>query len=422
MQEKQITFAPRHHQLTNDRIWSADSQWLVYDLRPPEATFNSQTVERVNVTTGISEVIYRATQQACVGVVTCCPRTPERYVCIHGPENPDSDWHYDFHHRRGVIIEQGQAQTLDACDITPPYTPGALRGGSHVHMFDAEGQYLSFTYNDHVMHERSLAEDLRNVGVAVPLRSVTVPGHHPREYNGSHFCVVISHTTVSPVPGSDQINRAYEEGWVGQRGYRKANGDWQRRALVFIGDTLSTTGEKVPEIFITDLPEEPEEYALAGAVPLQGREDCLPAPPAGVVQRRLTFSRGVALQPRHWLRTSADGSVISFLMADDQGIIQLWGVSPNGGEPWQITQLAHSISSVVNWHPSAHRVAFVSDHSVMQCDIHSGDCQRLTPRTETPPNGDAVVWSPDGKSLAYSRRVAGWNQLFTVPVNPQSSP
>lgn len=419
MQEQQITFDLRHHQLTNDRIWSADSQWLVYDLRPPEATFNSQTVERVNIHTGVSEVIYRATQQACVGVVTCCPRTPGRYVCIHGPENPDQTWHYDFHHRRGVIIEQGQAVTLDACDITPPFTAGALRGGSHVHMFDAEGEFLSFTYNDHVMHERSLAEDLRNVGLAVPHHPVNVPGHHPREYHGSHFCVLVSRTTATPTPGSDEISRAYEEGWVGHRGYRKANGDWQRRALVFIGDTLSAVGEKIPEIFIVDLPERYEDYTVAGEIPLQGRENCLPAPPAGVAQRRLTFTRGIALQPRHWLRSSPDGSIISFLMADEQDVIQLWGISPAGGEPWQITHLPHSISSVVNWHPSEQRVAFISDNSVMCCDIHSGVCQRLTVRSDIPPKGDAVVWSPDGQYLAFSRQVDGWNQLFIVPDDPQ---
>ena len=52
MQEKQLTFDPRHHQLTNFQIWTPDSQWLVFDTRPPEATFNSQTVERVNVDNG----------------------------------------------------------------------------------------------------------------------------------------------------------------------------------------------------------------------------------------------------------------------------------------------------------------------------------------------------------------------------------
>ncbi|PBD34340.1 hypothetical protein CK247_30830, partial [Klebsiella pneumoniae] len=33
----------------------------------------------------------------------------------------------------------------------PPYTPGALRGGSHVHVYSPNGQFVSFTYNDHVL-------------------------------------------------------------------------------------------------------------------------------------------------------------------------------------------------------------------------------------------------------------------------------
>lgn len=48
----------------------------------------------------------------------------------------------------------------------------ALRGGSHVHVFSPDGSRLSFTYNDHVMHELDISLDLRNVGIAVPLKAV----------------------------------------------------------------------------------------------------------------------------------------------------------------------------------------------------------------------------------------------------------
>ena len=118
---KQITFTPRNHQLTNTRTWTADSRWLVFDVRPSGASFTGETIERVNVHTGEQEVIYRATQGAHVGVVTVHPLA-EKYVFIHGPENPDATWQYDFHHRRGVIAEQGKVTNLDAMDITSPYT------------------------------------------------------------------------------------------------------------------------------------------------------------------------------------------------------------------------------------------------------------------------------------------------------------
>lgn len=423
-QERQLTFDPRGHQLTNINVWTPCSQWLAYDVRPSGASFTGLSIERVNVASGQVEVVYRAQHGAHVGVVTVSPDAPARYVFIHGPEHPDSHWHYDFHHRRGVIVSEPDRElaiTLDALDITAPYTPGALRGGTHVHVFSPDASRLSFTYNDHVMHELDPALDLRNVGIAVPLQGVNPPKQHPREYDGSHYCVLVSATTPTPQPGSDQINRAYEEGWVGLQGYSKPDGSRQRWALAFIGDTLSQQGEKLPEVFVVDLPENDADYAKAGDTPLQGTATTLPAPPLGVQQRRLTYTGqrkypGVATTPRHWLRSSPDGSAIAFLMQDDRGIVQLWTISPNGGEANQVTQADHSIQSAFSWHPQGGKIALVCDNSVMLCDIANGNLQRLTKRTAQPPLGDAVVFSPDGKQVAFMREVAGFNQIFVVAV------
>lgn len=312
---KQVTFAPRNHQLTNTRTWTPDSQWLVFDVRPSGASFTGETIERVNVNSGTVETVYHATQGARVGVVTVHP-TQERYVFIHGPEQPDAQWQYDFHHRRGVVAFQGAVENLDAMDITAPYTPGALRGGSHVHVYSPNGQFVSFTYNDHVLHERDTALDLRNVGVAAPYGPVTPQGKHPREYSGSHWCVLVSRTTPTPVPGSDEINRAYEEGWVGNH------------ALAFIGDTLAENGDKVPELFIVDLPQDEAGWKQPGGAPLAGTATTMPAPPAGVSQRRLTFTHhrrypGLVNVPRHWVRANPQATAIAFLMCDDAGVVQL---------------------------------------------------------------------------------------------------
>lgn len=420
--EKQLTLAERGHQLTNINVWTPCGQWLAYDVRPSGASFTGLTIERVNVFTGEVEVVYRAQLGAHVGVVTVSPDAPARYAFIHGPEHPDSSWHYDFHHRRGVIVSEPDrelAVTLDALDITPPFTPGALRGGSHVHVFSPDGSRLSFTYNDHVLHEREPALDLRNVGVAIPLHGVNPPKQHPREYDGSHFCVLVSRTVAQPQPGSDDINRAYEEGWIGNNGYLKPDGSRQRWALAFIGDTVSARGEKLPEVFIVDLPANDAAYAKAGAEPLQGTETTLPAPPLGVTQRRLTNTGnrsypGVATTPRHWLRSSPDGSQIAFLMKDDRGVVQLWSVSPNGAAPRQISQSEHSVQSAFSWHPQGDKIALVCDNSVMLCDVANGRMQRLTARTPQPPSGDAVVFSPDGQWIAYMREVAGCSQIFVV--------
>ena len=400
---KQLTFAPRHHQLTNIHTWTPDSQWLAFDVRPSGASFTGETIERVNVHTGAVEVIYRATSGA-HGVVTVSPLA-EKYVFIHGPENPDAQWHYDFHHRRGVVVENGVAENLDAMDITAPYTPGALRGGTHVHVFSPNGQFVSFTYNDHVLHERDPALDLRNVGVAAPYGPVAPRGQHPREYTGNHWCVLVSQTTPVPQPGSDEINRAYEEGWVGDH------------RLAFIGDTLSLAGEKVPELFIVDLPQTRSGWQHAGDAPLAGTEKTLPAPPAGVVQRRLTFTHqrpypGLATSVRHWVRANPQGTAIAFLMRDDAGIIQLWLMSPDGGEPRQLTHNTTDIQSAFNWHPSGQRLGFVLEGRIACCDAQTGDITFLTTDHGNAPSADAIVFSPDGRFIAWMEETDGFRQLW----------
>ncbi|QTF10616.1 DUF3748 domain-containing protein [Brenneria izadpanahii] len=425
-EELQLTFNAIGHQITNINIWSCDGNWIVYDVRPHGSSFTGLTIARVNIHTGKNEVVYQAGDGAHVGVVTCSPVEPLRYVFIHGPEHPDRHWQYDFHHRRGTIVNDSRrdkAITLDALSITPPYRAGALRGGTHVHVFSPDASRLSFTYNDHVLHEYDAALDLRNVGVAVPLHPVSVEKRHPREYDGSHYCVLVSRTTPHPRPGSDDINRAYEEGWVGSKGYRRPDGSRQRWALAFIGDTLSVSGEKVPEVFLADLPAQLAGYAKEGDAPLAGTPTTMPAPPVGVRQRRLTFTHrrrcpGLVNQPRHWLRTSPDGSEIAFLMKDDDGVVQLWTVSPNGGEPRQVTRTVSGVQSAFNWHPRDRRLAFVCDNSIMLCDADSGKLVRLTARTENAPSADAVVFSPDGRHIAYMREIGGFNQIFIVAATP----
>ncbi len=414
---KQLTFAPHHHQLTNINSWTPDSQWLAFDVRPSGTSFTGETIERVNVFTGAVEVIYRASQGAHVGVVTVDPQLPERYAFIHGPENPDENWHYDFHRRRGVIVEAGQAATLDALDITAPFTPGALRGGTHVHVWSPDGSRLSFTYNDGVLHELDPQLDLRNIGVALPCGPVSVPKHHPREYDGSHFCVLVSKTTLAPEPGSDEINRAYEEGWVGKQGYMTSEGREQRWALAFIGDTCSHSGGKVPELFIVDLPEELGAFQQAAAEPLCGTSTTMPAPPEGIQQRRLTFTSqnrypGLVNSPRHWVRSSPDGSQLAFLMRDESGIVQLWVISPNGGEPRQITTGEQGVQSAFNWHPDGKALGFIQQGRIVVCDIQDGSVTPLTSSTRQELSPDAVVFSPDGQYIAWMQEVEGFRQLF----------
>ncbi|HEY2952305.1 MAG TPA: DUF3748 domain-containing protein [Verrucomicrobiae bacterium] len=431
--EKQITRGPGGRILTNTGVWSPDSEWIVYDTRSDEAgdTFNGDSIAMVNARTGEVRELYRARNGAHCGVATFHPHE-NKVVFILGPERPTPDWEYGPFHRQGVIVTadangvSSPAANLDARDLKPPFTPGALRGGTHVHVWDAAGDWVSFTYEDHVLAQFAEATpdhdiNLRNVGVSVPARAVRVTQGHPRNHNGEYFTVLVTRTTAHPKAGSEEIKRAFEEGWIGTNGYERADGSRQRHALAFQGHVVGVRDETTAEVFIADLPD---DLTQPGDGPLAGTETRMPFPPQGCVQRRLTFTtqrKFPGLQgPRHWLRSSPNGSRIAFLMKDDAGIVQLWTVSPNGGPPEQVTRNPWSIASAFSWSPDGSQVAHVMDNSVCVTEVASGRTHRLTARTDDAkaPRPEACVYSPDGRKLAYVRRVfesgQSANQIFVV--------
>ena len=394
--ERQITTAPHGHVLTNVNVWSADSRWVVYDVRsdPAGGTFDGTRIERVHVDTGEVRVLYESGNGACCGVATCHP-TRDAVVFILGPEHPTADWSYAANHRHGVVVEGGVATALDARDVVPPFTPGALRGGSHVHVFSPSGRRASFTYEDAVAGPPGR----REVGVTDLTRPVTVPATHPRNHGGG-LSVVVTALTEHPVPGSDQIDRAVEEGWVDDR------------TMAFQGRVTAADGRQHWEAFAVDLPDD-----LTTATP--GTADAWPTPPAGTVQRRLTRTAGLATAPRHWLRASPDGSRVAFLMADDRGIVQLWTVPPAGGAVVQVTANPHPVASAFTWTPDGRAVAHAMDGSVCLTDVATGRTVRLTERAAGRPRPEACVVSPDGRRVVFARTVGGWNQVFTCGTGYQ---
>jgi hypothetical protein len=403
-QERQITRVRHSHFLTNIGVWSPDSEWIVYDIRSG-AGFDGPRIEAVNVRTGEIKVLHESRNGANCGVVTCHPRE-KRVVFILGPENPTPDWQYDFSHRQGVMVDwskPGVAVNLDARDLTPPFTAGALRGGSHVHVWDGRGDWVSYTYNDALVEG-----DIRDIAVSAPIKPVRVTRDHPRNHDGEYFSVLASRTIAKPAPGSDEIKRACEEGWVGDDGYMRADGTRQKRALAFQGSVVTAKGETISEVFIADMPEELTQ--AAEGLPLGGTAVTRPNPPRGATQRRLTFTaerKFPGIQgPRHWLRCAPDGSRIAFLMLDDAGIVQLWTVSPNGGTPAQLTRNPWPIASAFSWSPDGRQLAHVMDNSVFLTDAETGRSQRVTERTPdaTAPLAEACVFSPDGGKIAFMRR------------------
>lgn len=432
----QITTAPHGHVLTNSGVWSPDSRWIVYDVRsaPDGSVFDGTRIERVEVTTGRVEVVYESREGACCGVVTHSP-VDDRLAFILGPERPTTDWSYGAARRQGVVVRTsrpGVVENLDARDLMPPFTAGALRGGTHLHVFSPDGGAVSSTYEDAVLEAAADAgqggeRSLRGVGVSACGRPTTVPTTHLRNHDGSAFTVLVSRLTDAPSPGSDEISKAFEEAWIGEAGYANADGVRQRRAIAFQGHVVTTMGETISEVFVVDLPDELADLATAGEGPVAGTATTRPAPPRGVRQRRLTRTadrRYPGIQgPRHWLRSSPDGTRIALLMRDDAGIVQLFTVSPAGGVPRQVTADAVGIASAFSWSPDSERLACVIDGSVCLVDAGSGEVTRLTAaaRDGMGPRPEACVISPDGRRIAYARKVVAvdgrtWNQIFVVDV------
>lgn len=432
MSLRQVTTAPHGHILTNAGVWTPDGAWIVYDIRSDAAgaTFDGTRIERVEVATGRVEILYESLHGACCGVVTASP-VDDRVVFILGPEHPTPDWQYGAARRRGVVVrcaEPGRGEDLDARDLVSPFTPGALRGGTHVHQFSPDGRMVSFTYEDALLDSAGGSAghegNLRAVGVSVCGHRVTVPRTHPRNHDGTAWSVLVTDLRDRPREDSDDISRACEEAWIGTAGYRRSDGSRQHRALAFQGTVRGASGETTREVFVVDLPaDDPPAASLAreGTGPLAGTPATRPRPPAGVVQRRVTYTTGrvhPGIQgPRHWLRSSPDGERIAFLARDDVGVVQLFTVSPLGGEPRQVTDHHASIESAFTWSPAGDRVACLIEGCVCLVDVRDGTMKRLTAPSDGPaPRPEACVFSPDGRRVAHVRPIGGFNQIFSVDV------
>jgi hypothetical protein len=413
MPERQLTSGPGGRILTNCHVWSPCGEWVVFDTRsdPAGSVFKGTRIQAVHVHTGEVRTLYEAQNGACCGVATWHP-TEMKVAFILGPEFPTADYSYGPSRRQGVVAEcvspkrerganhlGGQTQAvgpslalrannLDARDLVPPFTPGALRGGSHVHVWHPRGDWLSFTYDDDVVRD----PQQRNVGVAVP-KPVTVPNTHPRNHGGSHFSVLVTRTVANPRAGTDEISRACEEAWVGHT-----------RMLAFQG-TVNLNGLPVPEVFVAELPD---DLTIPGDGPLEGTLTERPFPPRGLTQRRLTHG-GVG-GPRHWLRSSPDGSRIGFLRPDTAGVVQLWTVTL-AGEAKQVTTGCQSVESCFTWHPDCERVACVIGGRVCVVDATTGVVQPLTEPGDHPPRPEACVFRPDGRRVAFVRRMPEGNQV-----------
>lgn len=418
--EKQLTSGSYGHTIHNGQVFSPDNEWIVYDTRNDDTQIGStDRIEMVNIHSAEVKELYRTKRQSSfgpgVGAASFSP-VESKVLFIHGIRNADEEKPYSITRRTGVAIQTDQPLKpifMDARDITAPYTSGALRGGTHAHSWSGDGKMISFTYNDAVFaeqHSGKAGQDLRTVGVMVP-GIVSVDEDRGLENNsGTHFSIIAAQVITNPRPGTDEVDRAFDETWIGNKGYIKADGSRQHRAIAFQGNVHDESGLSITEVFVIDLPEDVKKPR--SGYPLAGTSTTLPNTPLGVVQRRLTHGAHVD-GPRHWLRSTPDGSLIFYLARDRRGLVQLFSVTTIGGRIRQITDNDFSIQGPFNVHPNGKELAYTADNSLFVTNILSGNTQRITPRfsDREKPVG-APVYARDGEHIAYNRYVGSGHHRF----------
>ncbi|MBK7098110.1 MAG: DUF3748 domain-containing protein [Sphingobacteriales bacterium] len=413
--EIQLTNDAYGHTIHNTQVFSGDDQWIVYDTRNDDTKIaETNKIEMVNVQTGAILELYATQNQSQfgpgVGAATFSPQQ-DIVLFIHGIRNANSQNPYSITRRTGVAVDihhPGKPIFMDARNIQAPYTPGALRGGTHAHTWSGDGQWISFTYNDYVLEQLSKTDssikDSRTVGVIAPQPvEVKTDDDSLENFSGKMFSVVAAEVVSQPKWGSDEIDKAFDETWIGN-GYINRFGNRQKNAIAFQGNVRDNEGKIKTEVFVLDLPVFPFKSKLNK--PLQGTSNTHPNVPEGFHQRRVTFTKNGIEGPRHWLRTTGDGELIAFLAKDTDGIIQIFGVSPNGGSVIQISKNKFSVEGPFNFSPNDKFIAYTADNSIFITEIQNGNTQRITKRFEDwekPLN--APVWSYKGDRIAYNRKV-----------------
>ncbi len=425
LKEVQLTHEPYGHFLNSTQAFSPDDQWIAYDTRNDDGGIGvTESIEMVNINGDKTTLLYKTNNQTAfgpgVGAAAFSPVQPV-VIFIHGIRNANEANPYAMPRRTGVAIDIRKPQEpifMDARNVTPPFTPGALRGGTHAYSWSGDGEWICFTYNDYIMDQLSktnpAVKDLRTIAVMAAGKVGVADDGSLENNSGEKFSAVVATVTENPLPGSDQIDKAFDEGWVGKKGYRKSDGSWQKRALAFQGNVRDENNKTVTEVFITDIPDDITKVQTGK--PLEGTASTRPNVPHSCQQRRLTFIENGISGPRHWLKSVSDGSLILFLNKDANNITQVYGISPNGGNVKQITFNDFPVDGPINISPDDQFVSYIADNSVFITNINTSESQRLTPADNTNKPIGAVIWSNKGGKLTYNRRKDGYYQIYVLTV------
>lgn len=392
---EQLTFGRYGHTLHHCQVISKDNQWIVYDTRNEDAAIGSTTrIERVHTVTKEIQVLYEVKESnpygPGVGAATYST-IEDKVLFIHGLLNADVKQPYSQSRRSGVAIDvhlPNQPIHFDARDMENPFTTGALRGGTHSHCWHPSGQLISFTYNDEVAEINGIPNE-RMVGVMFPKKVEVASANGNENFSGEMFSFLVSKIVEHATPGSDEIEKAFDECWLGNQ-----------RKLAFQGFVRDENGKRKTEIFIAELPS---QDFLSKLNNIQGTMYTLPQVDASINQYRVTHTLNGISTFRHWLRSSPDGEDLFFLMEDEFNVTQLYKYNIPEDKLIQISFHTTSIHSPLNINQDGDKVVYCNDNKIVVINVYSKEIEFVSEVIDGLygiPN-----WDLSGKNIVYNAYV-----------------
>jgi hypothetical protein len=412
------------HTLNHRQVFSPSGDAACFDARNADTEIMvTNRVGRIDLATGEIDWIYRVPAAGSfgpgVGAVACHPQR-ERWIFIHGLRNCDAVKPYGATRRFGALLDgrdPSRATRPAEARCMHPHPPrGALRGGTHAHSWSADGRAISFTYNDAWVEQRHHAghgpPDLRTVGVMWTDRHVDVPDRDGENFPGACHAMLVASVSHRARPGTDEIESAREECFLGPRS----------RAIAFLGRVRTEQGGTIDEIFVARWPEMPPLASGSSTVDADERL----APPDFVRVERVTRSENRTFPgvsgPRSWLVASPDGRRVYCPMRDDDGMAQVAAVDVASGGVEFLTRLATPLESPLALDRSGERISWMSAGRIAILDMAKDEVQwSFDVRERLEVSWGAFHFLPQDDGLlfhAYPRnRNPKWQQLWTLHLH-----
>lgn len=360
-----LTSRPAGHTLHHQHVFSPDDQYIVFDGRNDETKIGETAeIGVVQVASLTESVLYRNPNQTIygpgVGAASFHPQR-KRMVFIKGLDHADVEHPYAISRRIGLAVDLEEPLRgihLDARDTLAPYTAGSLRGGTHSHGWSASGELVSFTYNDAFVDT-----ELRVVGVMVPVEQPILVDEGPENNKGEMYSAIVSEVVAQAAFGSDEIEKAFDECWLGTK-----------NTIAFQGNTRNADGELITEIYVVAI----DVATVLSDRDAVGQAGERPRVPHGIQQRRLSRTVKGLSNLRHWLRASADGRYVYALAKDNQERNQLVQCDALSGDFTYISAFDFSIDSPINISYKGDKLTFIAQNKVFMYTLASRELEQLT--------------------------------------------